>query len=78
MGLRIRQRQRGAPRAAKDKPGLQAQMAPKALDVRYEMPGRIILQTRKSRGCRSTAAPLIILNHTPLGKIKRGGWNFAF
>src|SRR6185295_7937335 len=44
MFFGISERQRRAPRAAKDKPALDAEERPKPLDVGDEMPGRVGLE----------------------------------
>src|SRR5580698_945834 len=65
MGLRIRQRQRRAPRAAEYLPALDAQVLADTLDVRHQVPGGVAVQLRMWRGL---AAATLVEQHDAVNR----------
>src|SRR3546814_10988034 len=72
MGLRIGQRQRGAPGATKYLPAFDTQMPAQGFDIRHQMPGGVVDQISIRRGSNCTplvepdeAVNLTTANETP-------------
>ena len=59
MRLRVRERERAAPRPAEDEPAIDLEMAAQALHVGDEMPGRVGFE----RGMRAAAPRAALIEH---------------
>src|SRR6266850_3926009 len=55
MGFRISECERAAPGTAEDLPAIDAEMLAQSLDICYEVPGRILFQTRVGRALAGAA-----------------------